>query len=201
MSIYDRERQRKASQEPKNAMREPKNTTRLQSPPCDAEPKNAIAAGIPPHRQKSPLRKRLIAKIHIAKKDLALTDDSYIALLHQATHKHSCRHMTIAELQTVISVFKTYGWKPKRKKWQKSHNPQVRMVYRLWWMLAEYGVVKSKSRSACQHWFNRTVQNTPIEWASVGDLVLAIERLKKWGRRVGNARTDDLMINDFNMEK
>ena len=175
MSIYDRERQRKS------------------------DTKTPTAAAMSP--QKSANRKALVAKIHIAKKDLALTDDSYRAVLYQATNKDSCRDMNISELNQVISVFKKYGWKPKRVIPQKSHNPQVRMVYRLWWMLAEYGVVKSKSRSACQHWFNRTIACTPIEWASVGDLVLAIERLKQWGRRVGNARKDAVMVNDFNMDK
>lgn len=63
-------------------------------------------------------RKTLIAKIHIAKKDLAMDDETYRDVLERVTGKTSCKKMTLSELKTVISDMKRLGFKVKQD-WQK----------------------------------------------------------------------------------
>lgn len=58
-------------------------------------------------------KRTLIAKIHIAKKDLGLDDGSYRDVLGRVTGKNSSKNMTVNELEAVINEFKRYGWKPK----------------------------------------------------------------------------------------
>ena len=58
-------------------------------------------------------KKILMAKIHIAKKDLHLDDDTYRDVLWRVTGKRSCKDMTIAQLQDVAKDMQNSGFKPK----------------------------------------------------------------------------------------
>ena len=82
-------------------------------------------------------RNTLIAKIHIAKKDLGLDDDTYRGALEMATGKSSCSKMTDRQLQDTLAHFKTKGFQPKKAGTFKpaSKNGDVRLIYALWWDL------------------------------------------------------------------
>jgi len=79
-------------------------------------------------------RRAAIAKIHIAKKDLALQDDSYCSILKRITGKESTKFCTAAQLQQVLMEFRRLGWKAKPKKGARplSPNAKVRLIYALW---------------------------------------------------------------------
>lgn len=55
----------------------------------------------------------LMAKIHIAKKELNLDDATYRDVLWRVTGKRSCTDMTIAQLQDVAKDMQNSGFKPK----------------------------------------------------------------------------------------
>jgi len=55
----------------------------------------------------------MMAKIHIAKKDLHLDDNTYRDVLWRVTGKRSCKDMTIAQLQDVVKDMEKSGFKPK----------------------------------------------------------------------------------------
>ena len=57
-------------------------------------------------------KKALLAKIHIAKKDLGLDDGTYRDVLRRITGKDSSSKMLISELERVIYEFGNLGWKP-----------------------------------------------------------------------------------------
>jgi len=61
------------------------------------------------------IRRGLLAKIHIAKKELALSEEFYRELLYRLTGKRSCRDMNIPELETVCRVLQEMGWVPVRQ--------------------------------------------------------------------------------------
>lgn len=60
-------------------------------------------------------RKAMIAKIHIAKKELKLDDYSYRYILRETTGKDSCKNMSYQELQMVLQVLYGLGFSPKKK--------------------------------------------------------------------------------------
>jgi len=60
-------------------------------------------------------RRGLLAKIHIAKTDLGLTDDEYNAIL-QGFKVESAGKLSIPQMENAIKLFKHYGWKPLRTK-------------------------------------------------------------------------------------
>lgn len=63
----------------------------------------------------TPKKKALLAKIHIAKKDLCLDDGMYRDILKRVTGKDSSAKMLIGELEKVIYEFGNLGWKPSAK--------------------------------------------------------------------------------------
>ena len=60
----------------------------------------------------TPKKKALLAKIHIAKKDLCLDDGTYRDVLRRVTGKDSSSKMLMSELERVIYEFGNLGWKP-----------------------------------------------------------------------------------------
>ncbi|WP_244903126.1 phage protein GemA/Gp16 family protein [Simonsiella muelleri] len=55
-------------------------------------------------------RQGLIAKIHVAKTQLALDDDNYRAILQRVTAKSSCAEMNLQELQRVMAEMERLGF-------------------------------------------------------------------------------------------
>ena len=151
-------------------------------------------------------RNGMIAKVHIAKKDLGLDDDTYRALLANITGKDSCSKMSMPDLEKLIkSLVNDYGWKVKIKNPKtgierpfkpKADERSQRFIFRLWVMLAQYNVVNDKSREACNSWMRR-VHGLPVEWCGGTELNRATEQLKAWGKRIADERNDDAMNDDF----
>lgn len=54
-----------------------------------------------------------LAKIHIAKKELALDDDTYRAMLQSIAGVSSSKDLTVAGVNKVLAHLKRCGWKPK----------------------------------------------------------------------------------------
>lgn len=54
-----------------------------------------------------------LAQIHIAKKDLALTDDAYRDILRNQFSVKSSKELTERRADALIELFKDKGWKPK----------------------------------------------------------------------------------------
>ncbi|MBW6402055.1 regulatory protein GemA [Roseomonas sp. HJA6] len=73
----------------------------------------------------------VIAKIHVAKKQLALTDDSYRDLLRRITGLESTKTMRADQLDAVLREFARLGWKPKPAM-KRAADPQVAMIYAVW---------------------------------------------------------------------
>lgn len=65
-------------------------------------------------------RKLLLAKIHIAKKDLGLDDDIYREILFSRYKVMSAGRLRIANLEDMTGYLKSLGWKP-----QRDEKPQV----------------------------------------------------------------------------
>ncbi len=66
----------------------------------------------------------MMAKIHIAKKELGLDDDTYRDVLWRVTGKRSCKNMLIGELEAVVKDMEASGFKPKAAK-QYGKKPNV----------------------------------------------------------------------------
>ena len=79
----------------------------------------------------APDRRAMIAKIHLARKQLALTEGSYRDILRRVTGIDSAGAMRAEQLDTVLREFARLGWKA-RPATRRSDRPQVRMIHAVW---------------------------------------------------------------------
>lgn len=70
-------------------------------------------------------RKSLMAKLHIARKDLGLDEDTYRAMLENLTGKRSAADCTDRQLVMLVAALRKRGWKDSRPK-----APKVRPEYK-----------------------------------------------------------------------
>lgn len=135
-------------------------------------------------------RRNILAKIHIAKKDLGLGDDDYRLVLETVTGRDSCGDMSDRQLNKVLDHFKGKGWMPKRRSSFKpaSKRLDIRKIYALWWELFRGGKLsckKAQVRSALNEFVRKRYDVDNPEWLAVEDARKIIEALKAMNKREG----------------
>lgn len=138
--------------------------------------------------------KSLLGQIHMAKKDLKLSEDEYRGMLAGLTGKESCASMDIAELSKVLDAMRSRGWKPKvkatpsrRRRFDpKENSAGKRKIFKLWYLLADADKV-SRSIKAMNAFIDRqTGFKGGIDWVSTHEAeVQVIEALKEICKREG----------------
>jgi phage gp16-like protein len=124
-------------------------------------------------------RRQRIAKIHIAKKELALVDESYRAILVRVAGKSSCADCTDAQLDLVLAEFKRLGFEGKKTfTGPKAEHAYHRMIYSLWTALKPY--VEHHSESALRAFVKRQTDQDAVQFLGPEDANDVIEGLKSW---------------------
>lgn len=143
------------------------------------------------------LRNGLLAKIHIAKKQLGLDDDFYKEILTQITGKDSCKDMDGAELNRVLNYFRSKGFKERGSESlsPSSRNKSAKTLkdkaVALWIDLYKSGVVENRSHEALGNFVKRFLGDKltvfpgvdPLDAATDAQLSDAVEALKKMQER------------------
>lgn len=126
-------------------------------------------------------RRQLLGKVHIAKKDLGLDDDTYRDVLRREFGKDSAARLSNAQLVDLVEHFKTLGFKPKAKVRAGAECPQARKVRALWIAGWHLGVVRDRGERALQAFVRRQSGIDAVRWLrdpAAGAKV--IEGLKAW---------------------
>lgn len=136
-------------------------------------------------------RNGLIGKIHVAKKQLAVTDDSYRAILVRVTGKDTCSQMGLSELENVLNEFKRLGFKPAGGKRagerKKADTAQATMIRALWLDLYHLGAISEPSEDALAAFAKRTCGIPALQWCSPSKADAIIRALRGWLKRIGFA--------------
>ena len=74
-------------------------------------------------------RRGLLAKIHVAKKQMPLTDGEYEMIL-RAFKVSSAADMTCRQLENMVKLLKSYGWKPKIARGKSNEAAQLQNLRR-----------------------------------------------------------------------
>lgn len=128
------------------------------------------------------MTKALIQKIHVAKSQLALADETYRDILRRVTGKTSSTDCTEQQLEAVLAEFKRLGWAPKSRNVFSSH-PHVRKVYALWKEAAQVGAVSNGSKEALRAFVKRQTGKETPEFLTPADANRVTEALKAMIRR------------------
>jgi phage gp16-like protein len=102
----------------------------------------------------------LVKKIHIAKSQLALADETYRDILRRVTGQTSSKACSERQLEAVLVEFKRLGWAPKSRN-AYSDRPYVRKVYALWKEAAQVGAVADGGKVALRSFVERQTRPEP----------------------------------------
>jgi phage gp16-like protein len=134
----------------------------------------------------------MIAKIHIARKELALDEETYRQVLERVTGKTSSGEMSFRQLDAVLTEFKRLGWKPKAGKPHRpaSSKPHVAKVFAVWGQMCRDGIPKDQSRDALIAFVRRMTKSADRpnglddpEWLTADQARQVVEGLKAWRKR------------------
>lgn len=152
-------------------------------------------------------RRAELAKIHIAKKDLALDDEVYrqvIADIGGATSGSSADLNPLGRAR-VLNHFISKGWKPRLKKAAGDKTSKrstqsgdvlasdniVRLIRSIWIQMADAGVITSREESSLRTWVRSTTRRYHPQHAGYSAPEFlpgwvaqkVVEHLKSWARR------------------
>jgi phage gp16-like protein len=122
----------------------------------------------------------MLAKIHIARKELGLQEAEYRALLQRVAKVESAKDLSDKAAIAVIAEFRRLGWAPKESKRPPAERADIRKIYALWGVL-QAGPV---DREALREWVKRRFQVSAPEFLKPPQAREAIEQLKAWQKRV-----------------
>lgn len=128
-------------------------------------------------------RNGLIAKIHIARTQLALDEECYRALLRRVTGKDSSAAMSISQLEAVLGEFRRLGFSgkpPRAGKRKMATEPQAKKIRALWLVLYRMGALRDPSEEALAGFAARTCGVDDLHWITPGDADRIIRALRGW---------------------
>lgn len=144
-------------------------------------------------------RRGLIAKIHIARKQLAMEEDSYRAMLKRITGKESSGDMKPAELEAVLKEFARLGFTATARKASSGKgglpsDAQARKIRALWLNLYHLGEIENGAEEALIAYCYRMSGVARIEWMHAQQFDNVIRGLLGWLERVGwiNPSSDEI---------
>lgn len=132
-----------------------------------------------------PERRALIAKIHVAKKEMNLLDDDYRAMLIEVTGRSSSANCTIAELRAMVEAMKRKGFQPKRAANGVADHPFALKARAMWISLHHLGAIDNPSEQALESFACRQLGCVKMQWANQAQGYKLIEALKAIAERNG----------------
>lgn len=136
-------------------------------------------------------RKAMLAKIHLAKKQLALTDDSYADILRRKTGVESAAGLSDRELDSLVKEFQRLGWKPTKGRTGTSKHAQIRMIHAVWADICKLGIDAEDEAAALRSFVARqtkTLANpagvADPAWLDSTQANKVLEGLKAWRTRL-----------------
>lgn len=147
----------------------------------------AAAARFAPDRQ----RRALLAKVHIAPKQLGMTDEDYRAVLHRVTGQYSAGQCTVPQLQALIDEFGRRGFstqapRPNRASApRRADHPVARKARAMWISLGLLCAIRQSEEPALEAFAHRQLGCEKLQWANQAQGDRIIEALKQMAERHG----------------
>lgn len=137
-------------------------------------------------------RRAMLAKVHLAKKQLMLDEDDYRQILLEETGRPSAADCTEAELERALRRFEALGFKPLPKSGtsRPAQHPVARKARALWISLYHLGAVRSPDEKALEAFARRQLGCERLVWANQSQGYRLIEALKAMAERHGWSQTD-----------
>ncbi|MCX7284378.1 MAG: regulatory protein GemA [Novosphingobium sp.] len=130
-------------------------------------------------------RRSMLAKVHIAIKDLRMAEDDYQQIVFDKTGKTSLEGATEAQIGKVLDVMKAKGFKPLPGKNKVATHPMALKARAMWESLYHLGAIRNPAYEALEGWACQRLGCAKLQWARQSDATRIIEPLKDWAKREG----------------
>lgn len=157
----------------------------------------ARALAAPARFPADPQRRVMIAKLHLAKKQLDLHDDDYRDALERVTGQRSAADLSRADLEVALAEMTRLGFtaapKSGRPAARSSFTPVASKARALLISLGLMGVIRDTSERALEAFARRQLGVDRLVWADQAQVYKLIEALKAIANRNGwNQSTEGL---------
>jgi len=136
-----------------------------------------------------PHRRALLAKVHLARKELALSEDDYRAILLDVAGRRSAADCNDAQLVAVVERFKARGWKQAQPKGRSGGKPAdhrpAGKARALWISLYHLNAISDPSERALEAFARRQLGCQRMQWADQSMMFRLIEAQKAIAERNG----------------
>jgi len=142
-------------------------------------------------REEGGRRRSELAKIHVAKKRLALDEETYRATIARVCGgKTSAGDLDEDERGNLLDEFKRFGFIEGGSYTTSiadfdDHEPQARLIRCFWADLKTIGALRDSSEQALADFIRCATKVDSIRWLTVQQANVVIESLKQWKRRIG----------------
>ncbi|GGG30827.1 hypothetical protein GCM10010964_18420 [Caldovatus sediminis] len=134
-------------------------------------------------------RRAMLAKVHVAKTQMGLSDEAYRDVLRRVTGAESAAALSASGLDAVLAEFRRLGWKARPRR-PRAARPQLRMIYAVWAEIRPHLAAEDADRALRA--FVRRQTRTPLHPEGVDapeflDAAMAnrvLEGLKAWRARL-----------------
>ncbi len=133
----------------------------------------------------------LLKLVQIGKRDLAMDDDTYRAMLENLTGQRSAKNLSQLQLSKVLDHLKRLGFAPKAKKPQpKAKALEVAKLRAIWITMHKQGFVRNGTDAALDAYVRRMTTHSngrgidKAIWLKPYQAAEVLESLKKWHYRL-----------------
>lgn len=136
----------------------------------------------------------MLAKVHIAKKQLGLAEDDYRAVLNRVAGRMSAGECSAEELEKLLAEFAAKGFTAKARQGsgagapRPADHPSAKKARALWISLHHLGAIADPSEKALEAFARRQLKVQRLQWADQALAYKLIEALKAIGERHGWAQ-------------
>ena len=127
------------------------------------------------------------AKIHIAVKDVGLTDQQYRDLLREHFRVESSKRLNSRQVGELLDILQRKGWQPARATGKSgrpmARDPRSRKIRALWLTLRDLGALRNPSEEALVKYVKRLTGVDALQWLAPEQHSMVIESLKAWVAR------------------
>lgn len=153
------------------------------------------------------LRLNSIKLVHVARRELSLTEESYRDILARITGKRTAADLDLEGLGKVIAEFQRLGWHPRTRTGHSAGGAGSRLmaadalsrkIRALWLSLWQLGELEDPSEEALAQFVKRTVEVEALQWLDPRQADQVIKALRGWCERVGFKQPDAKTMMDVN---
>lgn len=139
----------------------------------------------------SPHRRAMIAKVHIARQQLGLTEDDYRAVMLRVVGQQSASDCTDRELEQLLGEFQRQGFRSTSRPSgpRPADHPTARKARALWISLHQLGAIDDASETALEAFARRQLGCDRLQWANQQQTYKLVEALKAIAERHGWSQT------------